>query len=98
MKGKAPGGSGQGRRANLKCEICFFYNSFCHEYEVACRLKFLEALIGPDFEPDLSLRLDGALIDLEALRGGPVHVGVVAHRVMADLARQRPDYLEGHHG
>ena len=98
MKNKAPGGPGQGRRVNLKCGSCFFYNRFSREYQAACRLKFLEALIGPDFEPDLSLRLDGALMDLEALRGGPVHVGVVVRRVMADLARQRPDYLEGNHG
>ena len=35
-----------------------------------------------------------------ALRGGPVHVGVVVRRIMTDLARRRidPDYLEGHHG
>jgi hypothetical protein len=99
MENKAPGGSGQGRRAvNLKCGSCFFYNRFSREYQAACRLILLQALIGPYFEPDLSLRLDGALIDLEALKGGPVHVGVVVHRVMADLARQRPDYLEGHHG
>lgn len=101
MKKKAPGGSGQGRRVvNLKCGICYFHSRFSQEYQVACRLILLQALIGPYFEPDLSLRLDGALQDLEAIRPGPVHVGVVVRRVMADLARTRidPDYREGHHG
>lgn len=101
MENKAPGGSGQGRRAvNLKCGICYFHSRFSQEYQAACRLIFLQALIGPDFESDLSLCLDGALQDLEALGGGPVHVGVVVRRVMAALARRRIDldHLEGHHG
>jgi hypothetical protein len=90
MENKAPGGSGQGRRAvNLKCESCSFHSRFSQEYQAACRLILLQALIGPYFEPALSLHLDGALQDLEALGGGPVQVGVVVHRVMADLARQR---------
>ena len=101
MENKAPGGSGQGRRAvNLKCGICYLHSRFSQEYQAACRLILLQAIIGPYFEPDLSLHLDGALQDPEALRGDPVHVGEVVRRVMVDLARRRidPDYLERHHG
>ena len=36
-------------------------------YQALCRLIFLQSLIAPHFEPGLSLRLDAALQDLEAL-------------------------------
>ena len=38
-------------------------------YQALCRFIFLQSLIGPHFEPGLSLRLDAALQDLEALGG-----------------------------
>ena len=65
------------------------------QYQVLCRLIFLQFLIGPHFEPGLSLRLDAALQALEALeerrRGGPVRVGGVVRRVMADLTWRSSD-------
>ena len=95
MKEKAPGRAGQGRRAvDLKCEYCLFNSRFSQWYQAACRLIFLQHLIGPHFEPDLSRRLDTALQDLEALPnfpqgGGPVHISEVVRQVMADLEAKR---------
>ena len=82
---KAPGRAGQGRRVKLNCESCFFGSRNFQIRQALCRLIFLQALIGPDFEPDLSLRLDAALKDLEDIkarrRGGQViYVGEFSAR------------------
>lgn len=88
----------------MKFQSCIFNGFFCVKCQLFSRLILLQACIGPDFEPVLSLRLDAALKDLEALwegvKGEPVHVGPIVGRVMVDLARRRIDsaYLEGHHG
>ncbi len=78
-----------------KCEICLFNSRNFQKFQVLSRLIFLQALIGPCFEPELSLAIDRALRNLEALRegnqGGPVHVGVVVEQVIEDLARRRVD-------
>lgn len=87
------GGLTGAARVNRQCENCFFNSRNFLKYQALCRLIFLQALIGPDFESELSLCLDSTLQELEALEGrrhgGPVHVGVVAQQVMADLARRR---------
>ncbi len=95
MKNKAPGMAGQGRRAvNLKCDFCLFNSIFSQWYQAACRLIFLQHLIGLHFEPVLSLRLDTALQDMEALPnfskvGGPVHISEMLSRVMLELKAKR---------
>jgi hypothetical protein len=82
---------GQGRtgaaRVNRQID-CFYPNRFSAQHQAFCRLTFLQSLIGPDFELILSLRLDAAHQALEAQRGGPDHVGTIAQRVMANLARR----------
>jgi hypothetical protein len=81
---------GAGRRTGAagKCETFLFYNKIFQENQAVSRLTLL--LIGPTFEPELSLHLDAAHIALEEMpRGGPVHIGVVVKEVMADMARQR---------
>jgi hypothetical protein len=88
---------GQGRTgaANVKRQLdCFYPNRFSTGFQVTSRLLFLELLIPADghFERDLSLRLDSAHVEREALkergRSGLEHVGLIVARVLADLERR----------
>jgi hypothetical protein len=61
---------GQGRTGAAKvkwqCETCLFYSRNYLKFQALCRLIFLQSLIGPYFEPELSLAIDRAVIHLEA--------------------------------
>lgn len=55
-----------GGEVYLRCNRYFQFSRFFLKYQAICRLIFLQALIGPTFEPDLSLWIDAAVQELEA--------------------------------
>jgi hypothetical protein len=93
----ASGRSGVKVRVNRQFYIDYF-NRFSTKYQAICRLLILVSMIPADgyFEPDLSLRIDSAVNDLEEMhRGSPVHVSVVVKKVMEDLARGQIARIKG---
>lgn len=93
----AGGRTGAKVRVNRQFDIDYF-NRFSEKYQSICCLYFLVSMIPADgyFEPDLSLRIDSAVNDLEEMdRGGPVHVSVVVEKVMEDLARGQIARIKG---
>lgn len=65
---------GAGKRTGAMAMVhrkseCFYYNRSSAEYQAICRRFFLESLISADgfFEPELSLAIDRAVLQVEAL-------------------------------
>lgn len=65
---RRPGAGGRTGAAAINCGCdCCSYSKFLRQYQVLCRLIFPQSLIGPAFEPSLSLAKDPTLADLEAV-------------------------------
>lgn len=63
---KNPGGRTGTGEVNRQSD-CNYYSRFFLKYQAFCLLIFLTSLIGPVFESELSLAIDRAVLQVEAL-------------------------------